>query len=232
MKANSPSCIKFGVSYFCPVCGSVHLKKDGRTSNAKQRYKCKECSKRFITEYSYNACKQCINKKIITFTKEGLGIRSTARVLEISTNTLLKRILLISDDIEQPPVSKGKTYEVDEMRIFIGKKTRLRWIVYALERESGRVVSFNIGRRTNRTLWRVIRTLELSAAKKIYTDRLKNYRYLIERKVHSTTLYGTNHIERMNLTLRTQLKRLGRRTICFGRSLAVCVAILTICFWG
>ncbi|MDR1678976.1 MAG: IS1 family transposase [Prevotellaceae bacterium] len=232
MKENSPSCIRFGVCYFCPVCRSADLSKDGRTANDKQRYKCKKCSKRFITEYSYNACKQAINQKIVTFTKEGLGIRSTARVLKISTNTLLKRIHLISDNIEIPPVSKGKTYEVDEMRIFIGKKTRLRWIVYALERESGRVVSFNVGRRTNRTLWRVIRALELSEAKKIYTDRLKNYRYLIERKVHSTMLYGTNHIERMNLTLRTRLKRLSRRTICFGRSLTVCVAILRICFWG
>ena len=36
--------------------------------------------------------------------------------------TLLKRILQIASNIKQPPISVGKTYEVDEMRIFIGKK--------------------------------------------------------------------------------------------------------------
>jgi hypothetical protein len=36
--------------------------------------------------------------------------------------TLLKKILQIVSNIKQPPTSVGKTYEVDEMRIFIGKK--------------------------------------------------------------------------------------------------------------
>lgn len=34
-----------------------------------------------------------LNQEIIQLTKEGLGIRSTARVLKISASTLLKRII-------------------------------------------------------------------------------------------------------------------------------------------
>lgn len=64
--------------------------------------------------------------------------------------TLLKRILQIASNIKQPPISVGKTYEVDEMRIFIGKKSHPRWLVYALDRETRKVVAFNVGRRTNR----------------------------------------------------------------------------------
>jgi len=71
----------------------------------------------------------------ILFTKEGLGIRSTARVLKISVTTLLKRIISIAKNKVQPPIVKGKTYEVDEMRTFIGKKSLLRWIVYELDSE-------------------------------------------------------------------------------------------------
>ncbi len=71
----------------------------------------------------------------ILFTKEGLGIRSTARVLKISVTILLKRIISIAKNIEQPPIVKGKTYEMDEMRTFIGKKSLLRWIVYELDSE-------------------------------------------------------------------------------------------------
>lgn len=46
-------------------------------------------------KYKYSAYKASTNKHIIIFTKEGLGIRSTARILKISSTTLLKRIVSI-----------------------------------------------------------------------------------------------------------------------------------------
>jgi insertion element IS1 protein InsB len=228
MIENYPSCSRFGVSYSCPTCKSTQLIKSGKTATEKQRYCCKECSKRFIIDYSYQAYKTDINQQIILFTKEGLGIRSTARVLQISVTTLLKRIIRIAESIQQPPIAMGKSSDVDEMRTYIGKKSRLRWIVYALDRETRAVVSFNVGRRTNQTLKRVIRSLELSNARRIHTDKLKNYRYLITRKLHRTHVHSTNHIERHNLSIRTHLKRLNRRTICFSRSLIVLMAVLRI----
>ncbi|MGB7500495.1 MAG: IS1 family transposase, partial [Moheibacter sp.] len=88
--------------------------------------------------------------------------------------------------------SKGKTYEVDELRTFIGNKKRLVWVVYALERESKKVVSFFVGARTNKTLKIVLTTLQLSEAKRIHTDGLPNYLYIIERKLHKVTRFGTN----------------------------------------
>ena len=232
MDQNNPSCSRFGASHFCPVCKSEHLIKSGKTGTGKQRYCCKECGKRFITNYTYQAYQTNTNRQIIVLTKEGLGIRSTARVLRISVTTLLKRIVAIAEGIQQPPIAIGKSYEVDEMRTYIGKKSRLRWIVYALERETKTVVSFNVGRRTNKTLKHVIRSLELSNARIIYTDKLKNYRYLISKKLHNTYVHSTNHIERKNLSLLIHLKRLNRKTICFTRSLVLLMAILRIYFWG
>ncbi|MDO5663623.1 MAG: IS1 family transposase [Bacteroidia bacterium] len=226
------SCFRFGDGYKCPVCLSYDLVKNGKTANGKQRYSCKHCHKRFITHYTYNAYRADTNRKIIQFTKEGLGIRSTARVLAISVTTLLKRILLIASNIKQPPIAKGKTYEVDEMRIFIGKKSRLRWLVYALDRESKEVVTFNIGRRTNHTLSVVLKSLFYSNPKIIYTDKLKNYGYLIRRKIHRTIFRCTNHIERKNLTLRTHLKRLNRKTICYSKIATILTAIIKIYLWG
>jgi IS1 family transposase len=58
--------------------------------------------------------------------------------------------------------SKGKTYEVDEMFNYIRHKRNFIWLVYALEKNSKNVVSFNIGKRTNKTLSRVQDTLKLS----------------------------------------------------------------------
>jgi insertion element IS1 protein InsB len=102
--------------------------------------------------------------------------------------------------------------------------------VYALEKNSKTVVSFNVGKQTNKMLNRVLETLKLSNAKKIFTDRLKTCRYLIDKKMQYIKRFGTNHIERKNLTLRTHLKRLNRRTICFSKSLGFFTAVLKIYF--
>lgn len=114
-------CSRLGVELQCPHCYSNNIIKSGKSSTGKQRYRCKHCQKRFITDYTYKAYLPNSDTKITQLTKEGLGIRSTARILGIST-TLLKKILQIVSNIKQPPTSVGKTYEVDEMRIFIGKK--------------------------------------------------------------------------------------------------------------
>lgn len=106
------------------------------------------------------------------------------------------------------------------------------WIACAFEKETKNVVSFSAGKRTNRTLHAVTKTLEFSDAKKIYTDGLRNYSSLIPSGLHVVKQFGTNHIERKNLTLRIHLKRLNRRTLCFSRSLFILNAVLKIYFWS
>lgn len=162
VKVKGSSCIKIVDECTCPKCNSTELVKFGKSANGKQRFRCKSCSKSFILDYENNACNPGIDKKIILFTKEGLGIRSTARILIISTTTLLKRLLQIASKVKQPPIPFGRIYEVDEIRIFIGNKKRLRWIEYGLDRESRKIVSFNVGRRTNKILRRGTNCLHLS----------------------------------------------------------------------
>ncbi|MCL9807740.1 IS1 family transposase, partial [Flavobacterium amniphilum] len=87
------------------------------------------------------------------------------------------------------------------------------------------------GRRTNNTLNVVLKTVKFSNPLAVYTDKLKHYKYLLDAHVHKTKRFGTNHIERMNLSLRTHLKRLNRRTICFSRSQLVLKSVLKIYFW-
>jgi len=201
MSKNATWCFRVSDDINCPKFNDEKVVKNGRTKNSKQQYYCKICNYRFIENYTYQAYKPDINENIIQLTKEGLGIRSTARILKISTTTLLKRIISIARNIVKPIISKGKTYEVDELCTYIRHKKNYIWLVYALEKNSRTVVSFNVGKRTSKTLNRVLETLKLSEAKKIFTDRLKNYRYLFDEKMHSIKRFGTNHIERKNLTL-------------------------------
>lgn len=232
MVNSNTSCIKsVGGTKICANC-SNKIVKHGTTKAGKQRYKCKNCNKTVVAYYSYNACLPEINSRIILYIKEGLGIRSIARILKIATTTLLKRIIQIANMVVQPIIQNKKSYEVDELCTFIKQKSNRIWIVYALDKETKEVVSFSVGNRTNLTLKKVINTLFDYAPKVIYTDKLRNYKSLISSAIHKTTRFGTNHIERKNLTLRTHLKRLNRKTICFSRKELFLEAILKIYFWS
>lgn len=224
-------CFKVSDAKICPYCKNPKIIKNGSTKNKKQQYLCKSCGKRFLDYYNYNACHETVNSQIIHFTKEGFGIRNTARILQISTTTLLRRILIIAKNIKPPLILMGKEFEVDELCTYVGNKDRRIWIVSAMEKHSRNIVTFNIGRRTNRTLKKVTESLCLANPKKIFTDRLQNYKSLVEKSIHKTVRFGTNHLERFHLTLRTHLKRLNRRTICFSRSIVVLTAILKIYLW-
>lgn len=210
----------------CPHCTGLSVKNG--TNNRKQRFICKNCKKTFYTHYQYQAYLPKTNQYIIAYLKESCGIRSISRLLKISTTTTIKRILKIAARITKPICSLYKNYELDEICTYIQKKTSQRWIVYAIRSDTKEVIDFRIGRRTNKTLSQVIDTLLLSCANKIYTEKLPAYKHLIPAAIHSTKLRSTNHIERKNLSMRTHLKRLSRRTICFSKSSAILAACLTI----
>lgn len=162
------------IKKICSSCYSKNIIKNGTTKTGKQQYFCKSCKKRFLEYYSYIAYRKTTNSNIIQLTKEGVGIRSTARILKISTTTLLKRIICIADKVFQPANCIYQHYELDEMRIFIRKKANPQWLVYAMNKKTKMIAAFYIGKRTNRTLNAVIKTLIHSKPQKIYTDKLRN----------------------------------------------------------
>jgi insertion element IS1 protein InsB len=146
----------------CPACRGFCIK-HGKTGLGKLRYKCKNCGKTCIDSYD-NQAYVIKNSSISNLVKEGCGIRSIGRLLNISTTTVLRRILLIAKSITKPAVSLYKSYEVDEMRTFYQSKNRQLWIVIALQKDRKTVVDFAVGSRTKATLQKVIKTLSLNLA--------------------------------------------------------------------
>lgn len=215
----------------CPYCSSSCIS-HGTSSTGNKRYRCKICKRTHSKRYNYKACCHNTSDKVRNLTKEGCGIRSISRLLRIGVNTVLRKLRYIANQTMKPILSFGKEYELDEMCTYVKSKTRKRWIVYAIRKDTREVVDFSIGSRTNKTLKRLTDTLILSNALKVFTDKLPNYKSLLPSSIHSTKYRGTNHIERKNLTLRTHLKRLSRRTICFSKSDRMLVACLRIYFWG
>lgn len=202
----------------------------GKSSTGNQRYRCEQCKKTYSCLYVYAACQPGTDDPIKDHLKEGCGIRSIARLLKISSTTVLSRIIKIAAYTLRPFTCLCKEYELDEMCTYVKQKNNLKWIVYALRKDTREIADFAVGNRTNATLKKVTDTLVFSYAKHVYTDKLPQYARLFPENVHITQQYGTNHIERNNLSVRTHLKRLSRRTICFSKSINVLTACLKIYF--
>lgn len=213
----------------CEKCLNTCIKKGIR--NNIQRYYCRKCNHSFQDKYIYQSYK-VKNSLLVQLLKEGLGIRSISRILQMSKNTVSSRIINISKDIRPPFIFLGKEYEVDELCTYIGNKSVRRWIAYSLRRDTKEIVNFVVGTRSKLTLNTIVKSLLLSNPKRIYTDKLNIYKSLIPNEIHITKQYSINHIERMNLTLRTHLKRLNRKTICYSKNLIMLTACLKIYFWG
>jgi insertion element IS1 protein InsB len=181
----------------------------------------------------YQACRGRSNETIKLLVCESVGIRGISRILKIATNTVLRRIRGIAYEIQKPSIPQDQpAFEVDELWTYIGHKANEYWLAYALNKTNGQVVDFVIGKRTKATLKGLIDNLLASGVKKIRTDKLTIYQRLIPKNLHRCGNYCINHIERKNLSIRTHLKRLSRRTICFSRSVRMLESCLRIYFWS
>lgn len=199
----------------------------------KQRYKCTACGKRFQVRYNYQAYNPETNNFIKNLLREGCGIRSISRILNISSKTVLSRMLKMSDQIKAPCFNRlGGQFEVDELWSYVGNKKNAIWVTYAMERETKQILDFFVGRKTTAHIKPLIDKILARSPKKIFTDGLNIYPNLIPKEIHKRFQYCTNRIERMNLNLRTHIKRLSRKTICFSKEKKYLKAHLTIYFWG
>ena len=112
------------------------------------------------------------------------------------------------------------TLKVDEMWSYVGKKARPRWLWWAEEAVSGRVVAFVFGRRTHSTFRRLLALLQGAGitVRRWVTDSWWAYYDCLDQGQRLEAKHLLQSLERKHLTLRTRLKRLARRTICFSKS--------------
>ena len=161
------------------------------------------------------------------------GIRDTARVLRISTDTVLSELkkkeaalesvnsaLLRTINPEEMTVAIERAGEAerDELGSFVGKKGDQRWLWHAIDHHTGAVLAYVFGRRTDEVFLRLKALLEPFGLTRFYTDHWGAYTRHLDPEVHSPGKQNTQKIERTHLTLRTRIKRLVRKTICFSKT--------------
>ena len=220
----------------CPTCGTTAIIKAGSSGNGKQRYKCKNngCTTiTFILDYTYIGRLLEIKEKVVEMALNGSGIRDTARVLKISTSTVISELKKTASTIEIVNTSLLSTLnaesvevqikkvveesEMDEMWSYVGKKSKQRWLWHAIDHASGQVLAYAFGNRTDSVFLQLKNLLKPFGIKKFFTDDWGAYTRHLTHEEHEIGKRNTQRIERKHLTLRTRIKRLARKTICFSK---------------
>jgi IS1 family transposase/transposase-like protein len=215
----------------CIYCKKECYKKGKRKGI--QRYQCKVCKKYQQEEYIRPAISEQKYRWVIKLCSECCGIRSIGRLLSISNSSVQRIIIQAGSSIQKPEYDEeNQVYEMDELRTYCGNKNRECWIMYAINKTTGKIIDFIVGRRTKSNIIQVVNSILLLNPKSIYTDGLNIYPAIIPKPVHKVFRYCTNKIERHNLTLRTHLKRLVRKTLCFTKSDVVLCCILKLYWYG
>ncbi len=109
--------------------------------------------------------------------------------------------------------------EVDEMWSYVQRKKEQRWLWHAIDHRSGKVLAYVFGRRKDDVFLKLKAMLEPFGITRYSTDSWGAYTRHLDADEHQPGKRNTQTIERKHLTLRTRIKRLTRKTICFSKSI-------------
>jgi len=101
---------------------------------------------------------------------------------------------------------------------YVGKKTNMGWLWHAVDRNTGQVLAYVFGRRKDKVFLRLLQLLEPFGIKRYCTDGWGAYERHLAAQIHEVDKRKTQRIERKHLNLRTRIKRLTRKTICFSKT--------------
>lgn len=115
-------------------------------------------------------------------------------------------------------VRRVEAAEVDEMWSFVGNKAHQRWLWHAIDHLTGVVLAYVLGTRADAVFEQLQALLKPFGIVHFYTDAAGVYERYLPAADHTVGKIHTQQIERKHLTLRTRIKRLARKTICFSKS--------------
>jgi insertion element IS1 protein InsB len=113
---------------------------------------------------------------------------------------------------------RGLSSERDEMGRSVPSPAQPRWFWHAIEHHTGTGLADDFGRRQGtvflaRTAW-----VEPCGLTRSCTDGWGAYERHVEAEQHTVGKANTQKIESKHINLRTRIKRLVRRTICFSKT--------------
>ena len=105
-------------------------------------------------------------------------------------------------------------------------KSHQLWLWWAVDHNTNTPVAFWFGTREHKNLDVLDDLLSSYNIRRIYSDDNFAYSKKYDNDILITGKKNTQQIERDHLTLRTRIKRLARKTICFSKSEIIHKAVI------
>ena len=116
-------------------------------------------------------------------------------------------------------VGRVQEAEMDEMWSFVQSKRQQRWLWHAIDHASGKILAYVLAPHEDSAFVQLKALLQPFGITRFFTDGWGSYQRYLDQQVHTIGKSNTQKIERKHLTLRTRIKRLARKTICFSKSI-------------
>jgi len=219
----------------CPRCQPPKYKKNGHIHNGKQNHQCKDCGRQFVDCFEQYLISDGTRELIERLLLERLSLRGICRAVGVGLKWLLGFIVTCFEDLPdhfnvQPITANADIIiqrlevEADEMASFVQKKANKQWIWLAMDVRTRQIIAFHVGdrsRKSARQLWgKIPKTYRRYAT--FHTDQYVVYKGVIPAAQHQAITKQarkTNHIERLNNTLRQRVSRLVRSALSFSKKL-------------
>jgi insertion element IS1 protein InsB len=115
-------------------------------------------------------------------------------------------------------VRRGLSSELDEMWSYVHSKAHPRWLWHAIDHHRGKVLAYVYGRRQDTVFVALKALLAPFGITRYFTDGWGAYERHLDAEQHEVGKANTQKIESKHINLRTRIKRLVRRTICFSKT--------------
>jgi insertion element IS1 protein InsB len=102
---------------------------------------------------------------------------------------------------------------------FVGSKKQQRWLWHAIDHQTGQILAYVLADHKDEAFRQLQALLEPFGIQHFYTDGWGAYERNLDPAMHTIGKRNTQKIERKHLTMRTRLRRLVRKTICFSKSI-------------
>ena len=206
------------MSLSCKHCSSTKYVKNGFT-HGNQRYLCKNCRHRFTDTpgHSYP-----LNMRIIAaiFYLCGISITCTAFLLGVAPSTVQAWLEWVATEHPPKAIPKGTVVvlELDEMWHYLNSKDEKLWIWKAIDHDTGELIDWECGDRSEATAALLIERLKKIGAKLYVSDEYAVYANLIPVGQLYQGKDLTHGIERNNCRQRHWFARFHRKSIVVSKA--------------
>ena len=212
----------------CPSCGSYHTIKNGSAHHGKPKNQCKDWGRQFVINPSQKIVSEETKQLIDRLLLERISLRGIERVTGLSwswlQNYVNDKFAAVPRQISVSEKVRGKlTIEGDELWSFVFSKENKFYVWLAIDRKTREIVGCYIGDRSRESAKQLLASLPpvYRQCAVAYTDFWVSYETVIPRKRHRAVgkeTGQTNHVVRLNNTLRQRISRLVRQSLSFSKN--------------